>query len=333
MKSPFPIRRRGFTLMEVLVAMAVLSLVILIIAQVTSAASNTMRVSDRLVDAASQARLVFGTLAQDLSGLSRRGDVPFLAVNSDAAPAAANASADLLRFISCIPSPGSARVNYGGRNLSLIAYQVGETSQNDGTQGKPCLLRAGIPIPWNAPGFFGLDPANPGLPVTFTSSTFPAQLLPQNGDYDALAAGVIRMVIGFQIYPDGQAVTFQDGTSGVGQGQLTYSPPIRRATPAYAAVGGGGGMENVVDLARISAIVVGLVVIDRHTLGTLTADQVALLQGSFKTTLANGLLPNAQWAPLVENSQNLPVAIPMPARQALRVFQMFYPVSPYGSHP
>jgi hypothetical protein len=144
------------------------------------------------------------------------------------------------------------------RGLSVIAYRVVAHSDNNNL---PCLVRAGKSIPWHVTSsvgntkFMGLQ--SNSLPVRFTDVEtattvgFPHELLPANdADYDVLAAGVIRMVIGFQLYPDNQSVKLQDGTSAnpnLGQGQIVYSPPIRTVTSSS-----GVSADNI-DFNSISA--------------------------------------------------------------------------------
>jgi type II secretory pathway pseudopilin PulG len=332
-------RRRGFTLVEILVSMVVLILLVILIVQVTDTASRTIGVSNKLVDAASQARLVFGSLDGDLSNLVKRPDVPFQGQN-----VAAGTATNLLCLISEVasaqssPSPSPT----SNRNLSVIAYQVAALANNNlGPDGvaRQCLIRAGKAILWTTPpGYFGLD--GTGVPVTFTGATFPTTLVPQAADYDILSAGVIRMVVGFQLYPDNQPAALLDNTAVTNaRGQVVYSPPIRAVTPW-----GGGTAVNVVDLSRISAIVVGLVVIDLNSLSLLNSAQVAGLANAFAvpTVTAGSIpLPVQFWGAIAGSVTNLQAAmkaagysgsIPLPALQSVRVFSHFYPISPYASH-
>ena len=329
-------RRRGFTLIELLVSMAVLVLLVVMIIQMTDSATKTIGVSDKLIDAASQARLVFGSLDEDLSNLVRRPDVPFQGQNVVTDP-----PTNLLCFISKVASADSSLSSTANRNVSVVAYQVAAlTNSNLGPDGqaRQCLIRAGKAIPWTgtgSTGFFGLD--DKGVPVTFTSPIFPTgQLMPTTPDFDVLSPGVIRLVVGFQLYPDNQPVTLLDNTAiANARGQVVYSAPIRAVTPS-----GGGATVNVVDVSRISAIVVGLVVIDLNSLRLLNSAQVTALANAFPVptpTAGSAIpLPVQFWQPTASSTVNLrnavvPSAIPLPALQSVRVFSHFYPITPYAS--
>ncbi len=312
-------KTKGFTLVEILVAITVLALVILIIAQITDSASNSMRLSNRMIDAASQARIVFGCMGQDFSNLVRRADMPLTAQNDPPG------SGNVLSFVSAVASANASGNSSGNRNVSVVAYQISSSADNLGPDGasRPCLVRASKPIPWATTGYFGLDGS--GLPVSFATASFPTSLVSQATDFDVLAPGVIRFAVGFRLYPDNQAVTLQDGTViANAQGQVVYSPPMRSFTAS------GGGVVSVIDVSRIGAVMVGLVVIDRTNLRLLTSTEITALETKFPLP-TNDTLPVPSWSATAESANALPMSVPLSARQALRVFECSYPVTPFGS--
>jgi len=308
----------GFSLVELLVAVTVLALLGAVVVQMMGTTSRTVRLSNQIVDTASQARLVFDCLGTDLAALIKRPDVPFEALN------ATSGTANLLRFVSNVPSASPGLTSIANRNASIVTYQVAPHADN---AARPCLIRAGKAIAWSNSGYFGLDPSS-GLPITFSSASFPATLLPQTADFDILAPGVIRVIVGFQLYPDNQTATLQNGTNiPNARGQVVYSPPVRLAVPY-----GGGAPTPQIDLSRISALVVGLVVMDLDSLRLLNADQVNALAAAFPVPTQNPLpLPVAAWGPTATKPTNLPSSVPLAARQSLRVFQRFYVIHPFAS--
>lgn len=323
-------KRGGFTLVEVLAAVAVLVILGIIIAQVLATTSSVTRQSDKLVDTSSQARLVFGCLGEDLSALVKRADVPFSAQNAAIGPN------NLLLFFSGVPSVGS------DRSLSIVSYQVAPPTRGNADASntqRPCLIRAGKAVTWAATttaatAYFGLDPT--GLPVSFsgTPTPVPTALLPQTSDFDVLSIGVIRLIVGFQLYPDNQPATLVDGTPVANAtGQVVYSPPTRTVYP----YGSTANSVSVIDASRISAVVIGIVVIDLNSLKLLSAAQVVNLGNAFPIPSdTSNALPVAAWGPTAASTTLLAAAsggsIPLPALQSLRVFQRFYPVTPYPSH-
>ena len=318
---------KAFSLVEILAAVAVLGLLGLILSQITGSIVRTTKQSTRAIDASGQARIAFDRLGLDLAGLIKRKDLDFTGRNF------ATAGTDpILLFLSQVTSSGLASSN--NRDLSFIAYEVRPHPDNKDMRGaqRPCLVRAGKAIPWSATGaapaagFMGLQ-AN-GLPQTFAGSTFPSALLPGNPqDFDLLAAGAIRMVVGFQLYPDNRPVQLADNyipTPDYARGQIVYSPPVRTVTGSTGATG------TYVDLSRVSALVIGLVVIDLESLRLASADQVALLGNAFPTP-ADGAnrTPVQVWTATANAAFSLPESIPLQVRQAVRVYERTYPVTSF----
>lgn len=322
----------GFTLIEILVAVTVLAVLAALVVQVTFAVTQGTKISNRGVDAASQARLAFDRLGMDLAAMPRRQDINFVAGNS---------GDDLLMILSGVASADSSLITSANRNrgLSLVAYRVSGHSGNEDSRKQPrsCLLRAAMPIPWTMPNgtaYMGLQ--ENGYPVRFGANgsyyNFPSELMPKPPstapagatDYDVLAPGVIKVVVGFQLYPDNKEVYYGDGSvSAEGRGQIVYSPPMCDKAP--------GPGNSYVDVNRIASLVIGLVVVDVVSLKLLDKDQVDALAGAFSNPPNEGELPIKAWMTATSNLANLPSSVPLPARQAVRLYQRFYPITPYGS--
>jgi prepilin-type N-terminal cleavage/methylation domain-containing protein len=321
MKSVYTARRKGFSLIELLAAIAVLSILGLVIVQITSAVSRTTSLSNRAIDADAQVRLAMERIGLDLSQLIKRQDTDFSAQN-----VAAGTVSNILLFLSDVGSTGISTSN--NRGLSLIAYRVAPHSDN---QNRACLVRAGKAIPWNATGsiaaagFMGLQ--SNGLPLTFADTAF-SSFLPAAGDFDVLAPGVIRLIVGFQLYPDNNSVTLVDGTVVANaRGQIVYSAPVKTLTSTD-----GTTSASYIDASRIAALVIGLVAIDLDSLRLLNASQVLTLVGVFDVP-ANSLSPVQAWAATANNAASSAAlsSVPLPARQSLRVFERFYPITPFAS--
>ena len=317
---PTPLRN-GFSLIEILAAISVLAILALIIVQITSAITRTTTLSNRAIDAATQARLAFDRIGMDLDGLVKRSDTDFLAQN-----AAVGTGTSVLLFVSCVTSAATSATN--NRGISLVSYQVNAHADN---QARPCLIRSGQAIPWSnasgsslsSAGFMGLQ--SNGLPLAFSSTAF-AAFQPKTADFDMLAEGVIRIVVGFQLYPDNQAAKLADGTAiANARGQIVYSPPVRTLTPT-----GGGAAVNYIDLSRISTLVIGLVALDLQTLRLLNASQITTLGNAFAIP-QNQLPPLRTWSSKAESAASDPSlsTVPLAARQAVRVFERCYPVTPF----
>jgi len=301
----------AFSLLELLVAMAVFAMLGLLTVSVISATNQSTSLSNRGIDAASQARLAFDRIAIDLRGVLKRNDVIFQSTNISVGTAG-----DILRCVSLVASAGVPAAD--NRNLSVVAYQVGTHA---GNSDRLCLLRGAKAIRWNDSGFFGLQSNGlplPVLPAAF-SPVYPA-------DYDVLAAGVIRMVVGFQLYPDNLPVTLADGSSlAASRGQLVYSPPIRTLQPTD-----GGLPVSSTDISRICAIIVGLVTVDLNALRSATAAQMNDLASAYPVP-ENNTLPLQAWSAISNDVAASSLSVPLPIRQAQRVFERAFPVTPFGT--
>lgn len=315
MKVLAPSLRQGFSLIEILSAMALFSVLAIIIAQTTSSISRTTNLSNRAIDAASQSRVAFDRIGLDLAALIKRTDVDFCSQNIDT-------TKNSLMFFSSVTSAGLTSAS--NRGISLVAYRVSRHADN---QNRPCLVRAGKAVEWSAADLMGLQPNN-GLPLSFDSFTLSSDspslyaLLPTTSDFDVLAPGVIRMVVGYQLYPDHKQVTVS-GSKVIAMGQIVYSPPIRTLTPTN-----GGASVDYVDLSRISALVVGLVAVDNNSLRPLSSTQITDLANAFATP-SDGKLPSRTWVPLSNDPTLMPSSVPLAIRQAVRIFERCYPINPY----
>jgi len=289
--------------------MAIFLILGLAMMQVTSAVNRATNFSNRAIDATAQSRLAFDRIGLDLEAMIRRTDLDFNAQSLS------SGTGETMLFASAVTSAGLSSSN---RGISFISYAVAPHPDN---QNRSCLLRAGKAINSGSTGFFGLQ-AN-GLPVPLTAASV-TPFLPAGADFDILAPGVIRMVIGFQLYPDNMPVTLVSGSIiAKAQGQLVYSPPIRSLTPL-----GGGATVDYLDLSRVSSIVIGLVTIDLKTLQLLNATQVSDLAKCFSIP-ADNILPVAAWGATASSAATLPSSIPLPARQAVRVFERSFPITSY----
>ncbi len=312
----------GFSLIEILTAVAVLAVLGLLIAQMINATVLTTRLSSRPIDAASQARMVLDRIGLDLGAMPRRPDIDFVAANP-AVGETGNEARNALLFLSLVPSKGLPVSET--RGTSLVAYRVAAHADN---RGRLCFQRATMALPWNIPAAWGsknfMGFGAGGFPVKLRSSDvgFPASLIPADPDFDILAPGLIRMAVGFQLYPDGRPVTLLNGrTIGAAQGQIVYSPPRREDT----------GTENYVDLNRIAAIVVGVAVVDLESLRLLDDHDVLALAEHFPSLAdsTDSKPPVAAWRAAAESA--VQTGISKPAAEAVRVFQRFYPITPFGT--
>ena len=318
-------KNSGFTLVEILVAIAVLIIMGLIFSQVISMTGSAIHLSNRSVDASAQAYLAFDRIRTDLAAAVKRPDVDFIAQN----PTTPVGGGNILLFLANTPSAVTLPGGVTNRNISIVAYQIAVDADN---KNLPCLIRGSKPVSWTgtttSTGFMGLSN---GLPLSFAS--LPAAFLPSTtntpSDFDVLAPGVIRLVVGFQLYPDNQPVTLSDGSTpnpATAQGQVVYLPPIISLTPT-----GGGTAVNYTNWQRISALVVGVVALNTDALTMANAAEVSVLANTFTQPNA-GALPLASWTTTANTlAASGPTSVPLPIRESVRVYQQSFPLTPYGA--
>jgi len=128
---PYPPRhpRSGFTLVEMMVALAVLSLLVLLIAQLFTSASQVTRASTVRLDADTEARLVLDRMAADFTWMLRRPDVDFHFVKqvpSGGAPT--TAPSDTFFFFSEVPGYYDPVETVPESNVSLVGYRINSTT-------------------------------------------------------------------------------------------------------------------------------------------------------------------------------------------------------------
>ncbi len=310
----------GFSLVEILAALTILTVLTLLLTQVMNTVTKGTRISNRAIDAASQARAVFDRIGMDLAVAIKRPDADFkISGGSD--------KKDLLKFLSQTASsnPSPLPAGFVNRGVSLVSYRIDSLPVNS---GKPCLSRASKAISWNMPAFIGLK--TNGLPISFDETEYPIAIT--SADLDVVSPSVIHAVVGVQLYPDGEPVYFQGEVTPTilkSYGQVVYRFPVR------AGVGSDTGTPDpgntYLDLNRIASLVVGLVVVDGEALKILDSVSTTTLASSFISTPNDGILPMDAWMKATQNLTKLPDSIPLPVRQSVRLYQRFYPITPYGS--
>lgn len=169
---------RGFTLVELLVATAVLAVLAVILTQVVGHTSTAVRQSKRIVDTAAQAQLAFEVIGRDLSGMILRPDVP---VDFEIGPQ----NGSFVRFFTEQQAPldvvAPPITLASSREVSLVGYRL---TDQDGLQ------RGAVPILWERSIFTagGID----DLELEYVLEGQPGDTAPV---YDTLAPGVIEVAI------------------------------------------------------------------------------------------------------------------------------------------
>jgi prepilin-type N-terminal cleavage/methylation domain-containing protein len=173
---PSSVKVGAFTLIEMMVALVVLSILLLFLGQVVTLTGQAIAVNSSQLDAAGQARVFFDRLALDLSASPQRSDLGMsFTRNSEGV----NAS---LQFYSGVKGLT------GARQLSWVSYQISPTTyQLERTAG-------------------GTDYAG-GTPVAFLPQALPT---PNSTTYQVMASGIFRLELCYLL----DTGFFSNSTSG-----------------------------------------------------------------------------------------------------------------------
>lgn len=238
MRSPSYPRQMAFSLIELVIAVAVLTMLTLFVAQLVNNASIIVTNSRKHTDAASQARLVFDRMSGDFAKIVRRTDVDYLFSKQP--------GNDKMFFYSEAPAffDGGASTFKPRSSVALVGYRINANYQ---------IERFGKLLSWSGggstqPGGVVFLTYPPTSKVTPKPTPLPSSLLENNwtsalgsapaydgvdDDYHVIADQVCRLEFCFQL----------------NNGKYVFDPV-------------GGAESTVHSLDDVSAVVVALVVLD-----------------------------------------------------------------------
>jgi len=161
----------GFTLVELMVSIAVLAIILVAAAQILSTTGKLTAVNNKHMDANDQARVVFDRMADDFARMVRRKDVDYLFWKNTATTGTLN---DAMYFYtegasyfdtSTFNVPSGATYNSEKNSVSLVGYRV---NNNGGTYPSPAssdpdyyqLERLGKALSWDGGAYNASQSAN-----------------------------------------------------------------------------------------------------------------------------------------------------------------------------
>ena len=301
----------AFTVLELLVSIALMALLLLVVAHIMNNARTVATSSRRHIDADAEARMVFDRMARDFARMVKRSDVDYLVTKQ--------AGSDSVFFYS--EAPGFSSATGASQNgVSLVGYRINSSFQ---------LERLGKGLTWDGTGadsmvfltFANQTTAPPSVPAddstlakAFSSEVAPASTDP---DYHVLAQNVFRFEICFllksRVQPDGAILP------------AIYSNVPYDSRASHTSTAGIG-------LSDVQAIVVTLAVLDNTSKKILPAGAdltaaVAALPDPSDASLANSTptLPAQAWRSLV-NSGNFSQSsgLPPSAASHVRIYQRIF---------
>jgi prepilin-type N-terminal cleavage/methylation domain-containing protein len=312
-------RRTAFTLIEVLVSMAILVLLVTLVLQIVNGATKTTSSSRQHLEADAEARAVFDRMASDFGRMVNRKDVDFLISNSN--------GSDALYFFSEAPAVSPTGTTSPQQSVSLVGYRINNDYQlerlgqgltwNDVPPKGPLFLTyadAAPPVPTPTP----IEKGEPITASTLTGSAFNAVITGASGGaaspFHVLGNGVFRLEFLFLLKP------YVDNT-GTPQPAVYSSIPYNAMHKANAWT---TTANNGLGWSDVQAIVVTLALMDnRSRQMTLDAGTgFASLAGNFPQaaagTVSSSDIPATVWqSKLPDVARTKPSA----ATSQIRIYQ------------
>lgn len=292
-------KNKAFTLIEVLVACAMLAGLVLLLASVLDGLGNATRGVTRKIDASSQARIALNQLARDLGSMTTGAGATLVLGQSPGATGINDSLAFLTsgRGSNSQPDHRLLAVFYAVRNYSDSVLGVSSASL-------PILGRGFGSVPWG--NSEGLDAAASRAATDINGATG------MISDPDVIADGVIRMAVVLQLR-DGRLIPFDPARPDFPTKTDFLRAGVTLPTEARA-----------IDLSKVSAIIVGLAVLDEKT-RSLAATDLTNIAAKLPRPAANQT-PLQAWdfnSPTFANSFS---GVPGPVRQGLRFYQRSFPL-------
>ncbi len=316
--------KEGFTLVEILSAVAVLGILVVIIAQLMTETTQTITINENRISLEGEMRTVFASMSTDFTNMVKRTDMDNLFTKLGTGTPGAN---DYMFFYSEAPAYFDSTVTSANRSpFSLIGYCI--ASSTDGTYH---LERYSRGLSWESPvggtsdtwgPIFLTYPAAPNtnanpyptvapnplttLPKGPWSAELPSgATIPGNSNYHVIGEGIFRLEYCF-LRSDGS---------------IADSPVISTAAPTTWHA-----------LTDVAAVVVTVAVLDTNSQKLINGNMSALIgdftDSGFTTAVTAGTAPNlmaTNWQTEVNSlTANPPTGMPRQVLSRIRIYQHFF---------
>ncbi|HEX4083331.1 MAG TPA: hypothetical protein VHY22_00365 [Chthoniobacteraceae bacterium] len=299
----------AFTLVEMLVSVAVLVILLALIFQLFSGATASVNLSAKRMDTDETARLVLDRIGADIEGMVKRPDVNYIFYKGGPA---ANGGNDAMFFYSEAPAylSGSAALGASGSasGVALTGYRI--STSNIYHPNVPVLERLGQRLTWG--GEPNAATGNPGGMVFLTTPAAAGETLAQNwssligtppynteSDYSAyqvVSDQVFRMELTFLIKSGTFALSGTTVTINGSGGYSTSPTAISSSVPApyismnYFSGGSQGDLAGNVnglppDLAGIVVTIAMLDHASQQMLGANAGSDLVTLDSKLQDSL------------------------------------------------
>jgi len=283
-------RSSGFTLIEILVATAVLIILVAMVASIVQSGNTVISSSRKHLSADSQAREVFGQFGMDLARMPRRMDIDVLT----------SASNNAIFFYSEAPGFQSATDTRQFNKLSLVGYRVNDKAQLErlgkglNWENQPFLTFSAQPLATNSTPLPESTIAEVWKP---TVGNGPAYTNGTDDSYHLLADGVFRIYYCFQ----------------------TTNGAFTKAPAATAKTG---------PLGDAASLILTIAILDEES-RKIATDSSKLAAALPEPDFSNKKLPAETWQSAVDNVEKFAqdAGIPTAAAARVRIYQRSFPLT------
>ena len=299
-ENPSGNRGGAFTIVELMVSIAVLILLLLLVTQLINSAASVTTGGNKRMDADSQARLVFDRMAVDFSKIVNRTDVDYYLNKTT--------GNDQMAFYSQATGyyPSGLSNSTPKSNVSLVGYRINGDNQ---------LERLGKGLIWNGvtsstSGASGLSSSD--MPIVFLPRTLVGTWpnIAGNGsdpDYQVIGEQVFRMELCFLL----KSFTDLGGNS---------QPAILSET-AWDTRQGHTAADG---LADVSAVVVTIAVLDTTSRNIVKPAELNTAAAKF-ADFDGVMAPAKAWQATVDGGD---LGLPQAAASQVRIYQRYFYLNP-----
>lgn len=284
----------GFTLAELLVAMAVLALLVVFATSLMNSAATITTLGNNRIDTDSQVRQVLDRMALDFAQMVKRDDLDLYAKGTAAPRSVGGAMAgnDQIAFYSAVPgyypSTGSQSP------VSLVGYRINAAA---GSAASNKLERLGIGLVWN-----GVSTTN--TPVVFLPLTIGVSSSSPSGTWPAATSNTASDTDHYEV----------------------IGPQVFRFEYGYLLTDGSSVITPPASVSGIAAIVIHIAMFAPKSKVLLTDPQITALAGQLADYSA-GMVPGqllAQWQSTLDANTSLP----RPAISGVQLYERYFYLSP-----
>jgi type II secretory pathway pseudopilin PulG len=296
----------AFTLVEILVSLAVLVLLMVLVLELFNSASATATMSRKHIDVDEAARIVFDRMGSDFGRMVKRRDVNYI-FYKQASAGATQPGNDAMFFYSEGPGYLDSNANLknsgGASSVALVGYRINQNNPYY-PSNTPVMERLGENLTWaGAPDSTGTNPGGMQfLPVTLAgawSSVFgsPPYLSQNTEHYQVISDMVFRMEFCFLLKSGTYTLSGTNTFTGANTGYLNAptaipaSPAPTTGVPTTANYFTGGGQGDVAGNVYglppdLGAVVVTIAILDNTSRKLISGGNLGNLAAALGDSLS-----------------------------------------------